>query len=187
MVGKGKAKVLGMIRGTVRKSTSLALILFITAVLSLPASADALPDRIEYISGGLMSAHVELLLDLGTGSYRLVEPEGGALAPTKTYEGRLSGDRLASIRTLAISVVAKGFKTSECVRAAEKEARRRERAQSRSHEITIDLPPMDAQVSFWVRVAGRTQSAPLDDSCWTDDAKALYRNMFADARNDYGS
>ena len=154
-------------------------------ITGVAAGSEAVADRIYYVSGGLMSAHTELQIDLESGHYVLTEPKSGAFTPEGTYEGRLSIEHLAKIRNLAATVAKFGFKSPECLLAEQKESRRRKRIEARTHQIFMDLPPMDAQLTFWVRIGDQTQSAPLNEDCWTNDAKTFQNEMFAAARSDH--
>ncbi|WP_176591729.1 hypothetical protein [Sphingobium sp. EM0848] len=169
----------------IKKSSFPILATFIVTAQPALAGSTPLPDRIEYVSGGIMSLHSELKIDLESGEYRLAQPKGGALEPVAAQQGRLSADHLANIRALATKVVKLGFKTPNCLRVENSEARRRRRLQP--SQITIDLPSMDGSTSFWVRVAGQVQAAPVDEGCWTDNGKALQHDMFAAAHADLGS
>jgi len=160
-----------------------ALAVMSAGLVSQSVAAQQSSDRIEYVSGGLMSPHVELHLDLMSGNYQLTEPKDGVFAPTISREGRLPPNRLIPLRELASRTVTVGFKTAECSRVEAIEKRRTERRRKRG-ALLVPMPKMDAQLSFWVSVDHRYAYAPFESDCWTPIGKQLYDEMFKILRKD---
>lgn len=149
---------------------------FIT--LTSSAAAQDVRNMIGAVSGGLMSPHVELRLDLSSGVFHLVEPSSDtSFQPVVTRDGHISDVALADLRAKASLLLATGFKTAEC-EIAERRQRLRNDRLARRGILVVETPNMDFQAQFWVNLEGKSASAPTNEQCWTPEGIELRRAAF---------
>lgn len=160
------------------KHCLLAALIGILVTLVVHGNAQAAEDMIVSVSGGIMSPHVELRLNLSDGVYHLVEPaDYKSFEPLVTRDGHISKETLASLRIIARNLVNSGFMTTKCQNIERSERRREARLAQHDHFI-IQLPNMDYESQFWVNFAGKSASAPKNEDCWSPEGVALRHLAF---------
>jgi hypothetical protein len=160
------------------KHCLLAAVIGVLVTVALPGNAQAAEDMIGAVSGGTMSPHVELRLNLSDGAYHLIEPADGKIfQPLVMRDGHISKEALADLRTIARNLVITGFKTTKC-KNIERSERRRDARLAQRGRFMVRLPSIDSQSQFWVNFEGKSASAPTNEECWLPAGVALRRSAF---------
>ena len=150
------------------------------AACTAPAIAQQ-SQRLEFRSGGTMSATLILTLDLDSGVFTLTE---GPIIPDRTKadiarSGTIDTAKLADLKARIRTALAADPESKDCKIYRRRETRRAKRLGM----IYVDLPHLpDYLASLSATLDGRVLTAPLDPGCWSDPVQAVVDTAVKSAR-----